>query len=93
MPQSSTRRQTNKRLKVARAYVLDKLPEAAILVDKSDITEELARVEEHCLRLGKLQAQKEKGLVEMDIVVQDLQREMNTIGSKVILLKPVTHCK
>ena len=66
--------------------------EAAILVDKSDITEELARVEEHCLRLGQLQAQKEKGLGrKMDIVVQDLQREMNTIGSKVIPAEASEH--
>ena len=66
--------------------------EAAILVDKSDITEELARVEEHCLRLGQLQAQKEHGIGrKMDIVVQDLQREMNTISSKVIPAEASAH--
>ena len=66
--------------------------EAAILVDKSDSTEELARVEEHCLRLGHLQAQKDKGIGrKMDIVVQDLQREMNTIGSKVIPAEASVH--
>lgn len=66
--------------------------EAAILVEKSDITEELARLEEHCLQLGQLQALKEKGIGrQMDAVIQQIQREMNTIASKVIPAQASQH--
>ena len=66
--------------------------EAAVLVDKSDISEELSRVEEHCLRIGTLHNQKEKGLGrKLEIVIQDLQREMNTISSKVIPAEASEH--
>ena len=66
--------------------------EAAILVEKSDITEELARLEESCLSLGHLQALKEKGLGrQMDAVIQQIQREMNTIASKVIPAEASAH--
>lgn len=85
----------NKRLKklLGQRISSDRLQrEAAILVDKSDITEELSRIEEHCLRLGHLQAQKEQNIGrKMDIVLQDLQREMNTISSKVIPAEASLH--
>ena len=48
--------------------------------------------EEHCLRLGQLQAQKEGLGRKMEIVVQDLQCEM-TISSKVIPAEASAHIK
>lgn len=66
--------------------------EAAILVEKSDITEELARLEEHCLSLGHIQSLKDKGTGrKMDAVLQQIQREMNTIASKVIPAQASQH--
>ena len=59
--------------------------EAALLVEKSDITEELRRIEQHCLALGQLQQLDERGVGrQMDLIVQELSREMNTVSSKVI---------
>lgn len=71
----------------------DKLThEAAILVEKSDITEELRRIEEHCMALGQLLHLDEKGVGrEMDLIIQELMREMNTVSSKVIPAEATAH--
>ena len=56
--------------------------EGAILADKSDISEELLRIQSHCDQLT--QAFGAKGPVgrKIDFILQELNREINTIGSK-----------
>jgi len=56
--------------------------EAAFLADKSDITEEIVRVESH---LRQFQTIMESGGPvgrTLDFLLQELNREINTIGSK-----------
>ncbi|MCL1842984.1 MAG: YicC family protein [Defluviitaleaceae bacterium] len=58
------------------------LTEIALLADKSDINEELTRLESHFEQLAGML--REKGAIgrKMDFLVQELNREVNTIGSK-----------
>ena len=56
--------------------------EAAILVDKADISEELARLESHCDQLATLISQPSPIGRKLDFLLQELNREINTIGSK-----------
>ena len=56
--------------------------EGAILADKSDISEELLRIQSHCDQLA--QTFNAKGAVgrKIDFILQELNREINTVGSK-----------
>ena len=56
--------------------------EAAVLIDKSDISEELARLRSHCTQLGKIL--KKSGPIgrKIEFLLQEFNREINTIGSK-----------
>ena len=58
------------------------LAEFAVLIDKSDISEELDRLDSHLAQLGA--ALRETGAVgrKIDFIVQEMNREANTIGSK-----------
>lgn len=59
--------------------------EAALLVEKSDISEELRRIEQHCIDLGLCVSETSKGTGrKMELLTQELLREVNTISSKVI---------
>jgi uncharacterized protein (TIGR00255 family) len=56
--------------------------EAAILADKADITEEVARLASHCDQLhASLSADEPVGR-RLEFLIQELHREANTIGSK-----------
>lgn len=56
--------------------------EAAFLAEKSDITEEIVRLRSHLdVFRKKLQADQEIGR-ELDFISQEMNREINTIGSK-----------
>lgn len=56
--------------------------EAALLADKADITEEVARLSSHCDQLlAALHADEPVGR-RLEFLVQELHREVNTIGSK-----------
>jgi len=56
--------------------------ETAILVDKSDITEEIVRIKSHLgLFAGILESGDTIGK-KIDFFIQELRREVNTIGSK-----------
>lgn len=58
------------------------LREAALMAERSDITEELVRLESHLkLFASKLKADGEVGR-ELDFFCQEINREINTIGSK-----------
>ncbi len=58
------------------------LLEAAVFADKSNISEEIVRLKSHCAQLRSICSG--KGLVgkKLDFLVQEMNREANTIGSK-----------
>jgi uncharacterized protein (TIGR00255 family) len=56
--------------------------EAALLADRSDISEELVRVESHLLQYRKFMADPEPAGRKLNFLLQEFNREFNTIGSK-----------
>ncbi|MFA9557398.1 YicC/YloC family endoribonuclease [Evansella sp. AB-rgal1] len=56
--------------------------EVAIYADKSDIQEELIRIESHLKQFVHILNQNEVVGRKLDFLVQELNREINTIGSK-----------
>ena len=72
------------------------MTEVALLADKSDINEEITRLECHFAQLSDMM--NESGAIgrKMDFLVQELNREANTVGSKsadVSLTKSVVELK
>ena len=58
------------------------LLEAAVFADKSNITEEIVRLKSHCQQLSDICGGKEPAGKKLDFLVQEMNRESNTIGSK-----------
>ncbi len=58
------------------------LQEVAFLVQRSDVTEELVRLHSHLTALHALLQESEPIGKKIDFLLQELQREVNTIGSK-----------
>ena len=58
------------------------LTEAAIMVDKISIDEEIVRIESHLKQLEKELLSQEAVGRKLDFLIQELNREVNTIGSK-----------
>ena len=58
------------------------LRELALFADKSDITEEITRLESHIQQAHKLMQSKEPVGRSLDFLAQEMFREMNTMGSK-----------
>ena len=58
------------------------LTEIALLADKGCINEEISRLESHLAQLESMLAEQEAVGRKMDFLVQELNRETNTIGSK-----------
>jgi uncharacterized protein (TIGR00255 family) len=58
------------------------LQEAALLVDKADIREELVRFRTHCGEFRRLMDAPEPAGKKLDFLCQELLREANTMGSK-----------
>ena len=56
--------------------------EAAIFAEKSDITEEIIRTKSHLIQFNDLLSSDEPIGRKMDFIVQEINREINTIGSK-----------
>ncbi len=56
--------------------------EAAVLADRSDVTEELVRLDSHLGALEGLLRSTEPLAKRVDFVLQEVNRELNTIGSK-----------
>jgi uncharacterized protein (TIGR00255 family) len=56
--------------------------EVALLVDKSDISEELARLDSHLLQYSSLMDLDDPVGKKLDFLLQEMQREVNTILSK-----------
>ena len=76
----------NKRFKEALINVeSDRLKqELLIFIQKSDITEEIDRLESHLKELRRLLILKEPVGKKMDFLMQEFNREANTLGSKAI---------
>ncbi|OIK15222.1 YicC/YloC family endoribonuclease [Bacillus sp. MUM 13] len=58
------------------------LTEVAIFSDRSDITEEITRLESHLAQFSGTLNEKEPVGRKLDFLVQEMNREVNTIGSK-----------
>ncbi len=56
--------------------------ELAILADRGDVAEELSRLDSHQDQLAQLLASREPAGRQLDFLVQECLREVNTIGSK-----------
>jgi len=56
--------------------------EAAIFAEKTDITEEITRLKSHLIQFDELLNSEESMGRKMDFLTQEINREVNTIGSK-----------
>ncbi len=57
--------------------------EAAFLADRSDISEEIVRVQSHIEQFRRIMQSHEPGGRKLNFLLQELHREFNTIGSKI----------
>ncbi len=72
------------------------ITEVAYLGSRQDITEEVIRLESHIVQYNKLINQKGAVGRRLDFLLQEINREINTIGSKasdVIISRLVVECK
>jgi uncharacterized protein (TIGR00255 family) len=58
------------------------MQEVAFMAEKADITEELTRIESHLAQFTKYMAQDDAVGRRLDFLLQEINREVNTIGSK-----------
>ena len=58
------------------------LQEVAIMADKTDITEEIVRFTSHVVQLRNTLADTNSIGRKVDFILQEMNREVNTIGSK-----------
>ncbi|MCO4747887.1 MAG: YicC family protein [Proteobacteria bacterium] len=56
--------------------------EAAVLADKADVSEEIARLRSHCDQFSDALSADEPVGRRLDFILQEMNREVNTIGSK-----------
>jgi len=56
--------------------------EAAVLADKADISEEIARLRSHCDQFGDALESSDPVGRRLEFLLQEMHREVNTIGSK-----------
>ena len=61
--------------------------ESALLADRCDVTEELVRLESHLAQFNKLVASHEPQGRKLEFLTQEINREVNTMGSKTIDLE------
>lgn len=73
-------------LKIIDSYKFDEnriLTEVAILADKIDVTEEIDRLESHLIQINDYLKSTSPVGREIEFLLQEMVREINTIGSKV----------
>jgi len=58
------------------------IQETAVLIERSDITEEIVRTRSHLKGFEGLLKSEDPSGKKMDFIIQELRREVNTIGSK-----------
>ena len=56
--------------------------EAAIYTDKSDVNEEIIRLYDHVEKIKEFLAEKKTGGKKLNFIIQEMHREINTLGSK-----------
>ena len=56
--------------------------EIAYIADKADITEEIVRLDTHIKQFGQIAKNGKETGRKLDFIVQEMNRELNTIGSK-----------
>lgn len=66
------------------------LQEAALLADKSDVSEELTRLRSHCDQFAEALESEDSVGRRLDFLLQEMNREVNTIGSKAAE-HPISH--
>ena len=57
--------------------------EVALMSDKWDVSEEIVRLEAHCEKFRQVMESREASGKRMDFLIQEMNREANTMGSKV----------
>ena len=67
------------------------LQEVAIIADKTDITEEIVRFRSHVVQLTNTLKMDEPIGRKLDFIIQEMNREVNTIGSKVMDITLTDH--
>jgi uncharacterized protein (TIGR00255 family) len=66
--------------------------EVALQADRSDVSEELTRLQSHCQQFGALLGEGDEPIGRrLEFLLQEMGREVNTLGSKVSDLQ-VTGC-
>jgi uncharacterized protein (TIGR00255 family) len=64
--------------------------EAAVLADKADVSEEIARLRSHCEQFAEALDSEEPVGRRLDFILQEMNREVNTVGSKAVD-HPISH--
>lgn len=67
------------------------LQEVAIIADKTDITEEIVRFRSHVVKLTNTLKMDEPIGRKLDFIIQEMNREVNTIGSKAMDITLTDH--
>lgn len=67
------------------------LQEVAIMADKTDITEEIVRFRSHVVQLTNTLKMDEPIGRKLDFIIQEMNREVNTIGSKAMDIRLTDH--
>ena len=67
------------------------LQEVAIMADKTDITEEIVRFRSHVVQLTNTLKMDESIGRKLDFIIQEMNREVNTIGSKAMDITLTDH--
>ena len=67
------------------------LQEVAIMADKTDITEEIVRFRSHVVQLTNTLKMDEPIGRKLDFIIQEMNREVNTIGSKAMDISLTDH--
>ena len=67
------------------------LQEVAIIADKTDITEEIVRFRSHVVQLTNTLKKDEPIGRKLDFIIQEMNREVNTIGSKAMDIRLTDH--
>ena len=67
------------------------LQEVAIMADKTDITEEIVRFRSHVVQLTNTLKMDEPTGRKLDFIIQEMNREVNTIGSKAMYITLTDH--
>ena len=66
--------------------------EAGVIASRTDVTEELVRLDSHCAQFGNYLSSKDPVGRQLDFLLQEMNREVNTIASKASSMAPSSVC-